>query len=328
MSVTSCLAPESLGPTICIGEILVEIMATEPGQGFLEPLSLVGPFASGAPAIYIDQCARLGGLAAMIGTVGDDDFGRLVIARLKRDGADTAAIAVDRDHPTGSAFVRYRPDGRRDFVFNITRSAAARLQWNDAIEATVTRAGHLHVMGTALTMPSARHMIERAATIVKSRGGTLSLDPNLRKELAADRDVEAAFESLIDMADVLLPSGAELLRAGGAADPEAALDALFQRGVCEVVLKRGPQGASYFGRNGARLDSPAFDVEEIDPTGAGDCFGGAYVTCCRLGMPVEEALVYANAAGARNVTFRGPMEGAGTRGGLDEFMNATPRKLQ
>jgi fructokinase len=87
-----------------------------------------------------------------------------------------------------------------------------------------------------------------------------------------------------------------------------------------VVLKRGAAGATIFGRDGLRIDRPAFAVEEVDPTGAGDCFGGAYVTCRRLGMSAGEALAYANAAGARNVTFRGPMEGAGTLTELDRFM--------
>ena len=66
-----------------------------------------------------------------------------------------------------------------------------------------------------------------------------------------------------------------------------------------------------------------FVVDEIDPTGAGDCFGGAYVTARRLGLPVTQALTYGNAAGARNVTMRGPMEGAGTRAELDAFVAAT-----
>jgi fructokinase len=84
-----------------VGEILVEIVATSVGEGFLEPQPLVGPFPSGAPAIFIDQCARIGGAAAMIGTVGDDDFGRLNVGRLRRDGADVSAIAVDPELPTG-----------------------------------------------------------------------------------------------------------------------------------------------------------------------------------------------------------------------------------
>ena len=90
----------------------------------------------------------------------------------------------------------------------------------------------------------------------------------------------------------------------------------------EIVLKRGAQGASWFGRDGGRVDVPAFIVDEIDPTGAGDCFGGAYVACRRLGMTPQQSLLYGNAAGARNVTMRGPMEGAGTRAELDAQKDA------
>ncbi len=87
------LAPEALGPTITIGEILVEIMADHPVNGFLEPIALTGPYPSGAPAIFIDQCARLGGAAGIIASVGDDDFGRSNVERLRADGADISAIS-------------------------------------------------------------------------------------------------------------------------------------------------------------------------------------------------------------------------------------------
>ena len=77
-----------------IGEVLVEFMALEPGRGFGDALDLVGPFPSGAPAIFIDQVARLGAACGMIASVGDDDFGRLNIARLGGDGVDTRAIEI------------------------------------------------------------------------------------------------------------------------------------------------------------------------------------------------------------------------------------------
>lgn len=322
----SILAPDDLGPTVCIGEILVEIVATTTGVGFLDAQPLVGPFPSGAPAIFIDQCGRIGGAAAMIGAVGGDDFGRVNVDRLKRDGVDVSAISVDPGFPTGSAFVRYRPDGSRDFVFNIAKSAAARFCWTDAVRRLVERSGHLHVMGSALSMPSARGLIGQAASVIKARGGTLSVDPNIRKELKLDQGTEERFAQLVSMADLLLPSGEELERAAGVEGEDAAIEALFKRGVGEVVLKRGAQGATYFGRDGTRVDSPGFIVDEVDPTGAGDCFGGAYVACRRLGVSPEASLTYACAAGARNVTARGPMEGAGTRAELDAFIASTPRR--
>lgn len=320
------LAPDSLGPTVCVGEILVEIVATTIGDGFREAQPLIGPYPSGAPAIFIDQCGRIGGAAAMIGAVGEDDFGRVNLDRLRRDGVDVSAIAVDRELPTGSAFVRYRADGSRDFVYNIGTSAAARFGWTDAVAKLVARAGHLHVMGTALSMPNAWVVIEQAAGMIKARGGSLSLDPNLRKELRYDDATEAQFAGLVRMADLLLPSGGELERAAGVAGEAAAVARLLDLGVTEIVLKRGAEGATCFRRDG-RTDAAAFVVDEVDPTGAGDCFGGAYLASRRLGLSVAEALTYGCAAGARNVTVRGPMEGAGTRAELDEFIRTTQRRV-
>lgn len=326
---SSCLAPDQFGPTICIGEILVEIVATTEGEGFTEPQPLIGPFPSGAPAIFIDQCGRIGGSAAMVGAVGADDFGQVNTERLARDGVDISAIAVDPDLPTGSAFVRYRPDGSRDFVFNMWTSAAGQISWSAAVDTVVAGAGHMHVMGTLLVRREIWEIIERAAERIKARGGTISLDPNLRKELKADGDVGSRFERMVAMSDLVLPSGDELFLAAGlesSVGEATALDRLFELGVTEVALKRGEAGSSCIRADGTRVDASAFLVEETDPTGAGDCFGGAFVACRRLGMTPEQALTYGNAAGARNVTFRGPMEGAGTREELDAFINSTERR--
>ena len=108
---------------LTIGEVLVEIVATERGDGFREPIKLVGPYPSGAPAIFIDQVGKLGQASAIISRVGEDDFGHVNLERLKRDGVDISGIEVDPLGTTGSAFVRYREDGGRNFVFNICHSA-------------------------------------------------------------------------------------------------------------------------------------------------------------------------------------------------------------
>ena len=321
------LAPDALGPTVTIGEILVEIMAKSRGNGFLEPIELVGPYPSGAPAIFIDQCAKIGGSAAMVAAVGNDDFGRINVERLQSDGADVSAISVSNDYPTGSAFVRYRNDGSRDFVYNIGKSAAALVSLTAEAKALFARAGHLHVMGTAFAIPGVWEMMDYAISVIKQRGGSVSLDPNLRKELLGHGQTQERFARLVDVADLILPSGDELFTAAGVDGELAAVDALIARGVSEIALKRGERGSTFFGAGGARVDCPAFRVAEVDPTGAGDCFGGAYVACRRLGMPVSKALEYANAAGARNVTVQGPMEGAGSRAELDEFIAATPRNV-
>lgn len=324
---TGTLAPDALGPTVCIGEILCEIVATTTGNGFTTAQPLVGPYPSGAPAIFIDQCGRMGGSAAMIGAVGNDDFGRVNTDRLAADGVDTSGIYVDPVLPTGTAFVRYRDDGNRDFVFNMWTSAAGSLTWTPQVAAVVERAGHLHVMGTLLVHENIWQIIDRAAGIIKERGGSVSLDPNMRKELAADARTGERLARMVALSDLILPSGEELFIAADqppTAGEAAAVEKLLSQGISEIVIKRGSAGSTSFTTE-RRTDAPAFTVQETDPTGAGDCFGGAYVACRRLGMSAEQSLTYANAAGARNVTVLGPMEGAGTRAELDHFIATTGR---
>jgi tagatose kinase len=304
---------------LTIGEILVEIMATTTGEGFREPQPLVGPFPSGAPAIFIDQVGRLGHPCGIVSAVGEDDFGRLNLDRLARDGVDISAVAVHPDIATGSAFVRYRPDGSRDFVYNIAGSANGRIGRTPEAERLIERADHLHVMGTALSIPGLAALTELAIEAVRARGGTISFDPNVRKELLADPAMLAALQGMLARAHIFLPSGDEILAFADAVDEEDAARRLLARGVREIVLKRGAAGSRHFDATG-RTDSAALEVEEVDPTGAGDCFGATFLVCRNLGMPPDRALAYANAAGARTVSIKGPMEGASTFAELDAFI--------
>lgn len=304
---------------LTVGEILVEIMAIEPGRGFRSPQPLIGPFPSGAPAIFIDQVGKLGHPCGIVSAVGDDDFGHLNLDRLRRDGVDVSAVAILPDAVTGSAFVRYRPDGARDFLFNIRDSACGRIQPTPAAEAALRRTTRLHVMGSALSVPAVAAWILRAIDQVKGRGGTVSFDPNVRKEMLRDPAVGGALRSVLARADVFMPSGDELMMFTDAADEPTAIRRLLDAGVGEIVLKRGAAGASYFDAEG-RIDSAGFRVTEVDPTGAGDCFGATYVVCRRMGMSITSSLRTANAAGALAVTRQGPMEGNSGFDDLERFI--------
>jgi sugar/nucleoside kinase (ribokinase family) len=306
---------------VAIGEILVEILASRRGQTFLAPGPLEGPFPSGAPAIFIDQVARLGQPCAMIGCVGNDDFGKLNIERLRADGVDVSAIETHATVPTGTAFVTYREDGGRHFVFNIRHSASGHLKLGDAANRVLDRADHLHVMGSSLFSPAVIEAIGTAAKIVKRRGGTISFDPNVRSEVSPGSDVAAAFDAVLSGCDLVLPSGPEILSLTREADETRAVAKLLARGVGAVVLKRGDKGAGYRSRSES-FDVAPLPVEELDPTGAGDCFGGTFVACWLRGMSARDCLRYANAAGARKVLTRGPMEGVSTMAELDAFVAA------
>ncbi|PPC78731.1 sugar kinase [Pokkaliibacter plantistimulans] len=305
---------------LTIGEVLVEIVATTKGNGFLTEQPLVGPFPSGAPAIFIDQLGKLETPCAIVSRVGNDDFGQLNINRLIADGVDVSAIAIAEGECTASAFVRYQEDGNRAFIFNIKESACGTLDKTAEYDALVECCDHLHVMGSALFSPNTRALVMEAAARIKQRGGSVSFDPNIREEMLNEPGIRAALDDVVSLTDVFMPSVNELFMFTQSACEQDAVPELLQRGIGTIVLKRGADGASCFTRQG-RWDAAPLAVTEIDPTGAGDSFGGAFLSFWLAGAAPEVALRYANAAGARAVTRLGPMEGTSNRQELDAFLH-------
>lgn len=304
---------------VTIGEIVVEIMAVETGIGFLEPLTLKGPFPSGAPAIFIDQVAKLGQPCGMISCVGQDDFGQLNLDRLQRDGVDISAIRQVPEMATGSAFVRYREDGNRDFVYNIKHSANGAIAPTPQTDALIKSADTLHIMGSSLFSEATISLAMDAVEAIRAKGGTVTFDPNIRKEMLDFPGMREALTTILDKADLFLPSGPEILLFTDASTEEGAISELLKRGIKAIVVKRGSEGASYYDAT-QHCHQKAFKVEEIDPTGAGDSFGGAFVTSWLRDDTPEHALKLAAAAGALAVGQKGPMEGTSTRAEIEDFL--------
>nr|WP_319515063.1 sugar kinase [uncultured Cohaesibacter sp.] len=304
---------------VTIGEIVVEIMAMETGVGFLEPLTLKGPFPSGAPAIFIDQVAKLGQPCGLISCVGQDDFGKLNLNRLSSDGVDISAILQVPEFATGSAFVRYREDGDRDFVYNIKHSANGLIGPSSQTDALIAETNNLHVMGSSLFCDGAVKLTLDAIDVVRAKGGTITFDPNIRKEMLDLPGLRTALFQILEKADLFMPSGPEIELFTKATDLEASIKELLDKGIKGVVLKKGSKGASYYDQSG-KWTQPAFKVTEIDPTGAGDSFGGAFVSCWLRGMAPQESLRFAAAAGALAVCRKGPMEGTSTTQEIETFL--------
>jgi sugar/nucleoside kinase (ribokinase family) len=304
---------------ITIGEILVEILTEHTGQVFYRPGTLLGPYPSGAPAIFIDQAARMGARSAIIAKVGRDDFARLNLERLAQDGVDTAHIRATADNSTGVAFVTYFADGSRQFIFHFAKAACGELAPEDVDETLVAGARYLHVMGCSITgSPTMGEAIVRAVRLAKARGVRVSFDPNIRPELMHGA-AAAHMQEVLDAADVLLSGKSELaLLLPHEAEPVAALLAQRAR---TVVVKDGARGACLYTRETA-LRAPVYPAREVDPTGAGDCFDATFLAGLCAGLPLAQALARASAAGAKAVEMRGPMEGNTTQAELTAFMDS------
>ncbi|MGI6367162.1 MAG: sugar kinase [Anaerolineae bacterium] len=316
-----------MGSIAAIGEALVEIMRTELDQPLDRPAGLVGPFASGAPAIFADAVAKLGADALFVGTVGKDAFGDCIVNRLTADGVNCSAM---RRHPqalTGIAFVSYRSDGSRNFVFHLADAAAAHVSLSQIPRQALDAIDHVHIMGSSLSGSEAmREACYALAAEVHGRGGTVSLDPNLRPELLPVERIREVCEPIVSRARVVLPSGAELTALTGQTEPDAGATYLLERGVELVALKLGDQGSRLYTRDGA-LDVAPYHISEVDPTGAGDCYDAAIIVGLAEGWDLARVGRFANAAGALATTRQGPLEGVPTRAELQRFMESQRRPL-
>ncbi|WP_068307312.1 carbohydrate kinase family protein [Aliiruegeria sabulilitoris] len=308
------------GPTIIsAGELLVEFVSHRKGCGLEAVSEYSGPYPSGAPAIFIDQAARMGAATGFYGTVGDDGFGRSLVARLREDGVDTSGISTDPDRTTGTAFVSYYEDGSRTFIFHLKDTAAEAISFSaeDLPDGELI----LHVSAASLGTPKLRNVIVQAVEAVLARGGRISCDPNARPELMRDDAARQALQDIVEQSWCLMPSTSDLGYLFPGLDEAAAVEKMLSAKAEIIALKRGAEGATLISQ-GQRFDISPHKVEELDPTGAGDGFCGTFVGLLAQGVSLEEAGRRANAAGAIAVTRRGPMEGNSSPEEIDAFLAA------
>lgn len=308
---------------LTLGELLAEVVRPGVDQPLDRPGELLGPFPSGAPVIFIATVARLGWPAAMIGRVGVDPFGDMLIRRLQADGVDVRGIRRTGDAATGVAFVAYTGDGSRQFIFHLGDAAAGRLSPEDIDADLVGKAAWLHISGSSLAVSEPmRAACMRALELAAA--ARVSLDPNLRPELLGGVErARALLAPILARAEVVLPSAGELEALSGEKDPGRAASVLLAQGPRLIVLKRGAAGCTVYSALG-RTDVAAFPVDEVDPTGAGDAFAAGFVVAILRGLAPPQAARYANAVGALAVSKRGPAEGAASDAEVQAFLASFP----
>ena len=293
---------------LCVGEILVEMVAEEVGQSTVAPGSWIGPFPSGAPAILADQAALCGAEVSLVGTVGADSFGTACLTRLRSSGVNLDQVRIDEHGTTGVAFVSYRGDGSRSFVFHVAEAASGRFRLADP-EAGLRGVDCVHLVGSSAFSAAAVQELRRIFDAARAQGARVSFDPNIRPEMLTREAYVRVLRQILRGAQIVLASEGELQALlGSGTDAECATQ-LLGRSAQAVVVKRGAQGASLFLPGHDEVSVAGVTVDEVDPTGAGDCFGGTFLALYLQGMGAPEALRYANIAGAMAVTQRGPMSG-------------------
>jgi sugar/nucleoside kinase (ribokinase family) len=297
---------------ICLGELLVEIMRidVDTSHGRIGE-SYRGPFPSGAPAIYIDSAARMskpfGFTTGYIGVIGDDEFGFSIVEKLQSDGVDTSQIRISKDKTTGIAFNQYNSDGSRKFIF--AAGAAGETSPSDVKEDYFKGIKNLHIMGSALSISEkSRDACYRAIEIAQKKNPDviISFDPNLRPEMLDIETILSICQPVLNSCKIILPSGEEAEMLAGVKGEKEACRILLSEAVELVVLKQEKAGCTIFSKDG-EMPISGFKVKEVDPTGAGDSFGGAFIVGYLAGWDLEKIAKFANAVGALKVEHFGPI---------------------
>ena len=256
-----------------LGELLIDFtcLSTD-ADGY--PTMAAHP--GGAPANYLAALTKFGAKTAMIGKVGNDAFGRLLIKTLKGTGIDTRGMLVSDDVFTTLAFVTLDDSGDREFSFARKPGADTQLRFDEIDLSVIDASKVLHFGTLSMTNEPARDATYKAVEYAAGHGKLISFDPNLRKPLWDDLD-EAKRQMLWGLrhADVVKISDEETEFLFGIAPEEAAKHIIDGFGVRLVYVTCGAEGCFYRTKTASGFVKALSGIAVKDTTGAGDIFGGS-----------------------------------------------------
>ena len=312
-----------MGRIVAIGEVVADIYRDE------SPSPVELPFTArpgGAPANVAVAASRLGEEAAFAGSVGRDLFGDFILRALEAEGVDTAAVRrCEPPTRTSLAFVEIGEDGDRSFTFYRSDPAADELiSPEDVSEEFLSGASFVNFGSILLIKDPARSAVRRTAELARELNVPAAFDVNFREHLwpgvGAARE---AVDPLLDLSAIVKLGDDEISPLLGTESPEEAAKQLLGRGVSLVLVSLGPEGAFYATRDFSG-EVPAFEVEVVDATGAGDAFLAATLVHLSEGSPdekrVREAVRRGTAAGALACTDYGAMRALPTKDELERFI--------
>ncbi|WP_293169757.1 ribokinase [Oceanithermus sp.] len=249
-------------------------------------------FPGGKGANQAVAAARLGARVRMVGRVGADAYGAELKRVLGAEGIATAEVA-EVEAPTGVALISVSEDGQNAII--VSPGANARLQPDDLNPALFANASVV-----VLQLETPLETVRRAAELGREAGARVLLNAAPARGLP---------DELLGALDVLVVNEFEAAQVAGAAEPESPEAALalareLARRVPVVVVTLGARGLVWAG-GGGEGHLPAFEVEPVDTTAAGDAFVGGLAAALAAGEPLEQALRFGSAAGALAATRPG-----------------------
>ncbi|HTV85802.1 MAG TPA: carbohydrate kinase family protein [Dyella sp.] len=232
--------------------------------------------------------ARLGNPVAFHGLLGVDASGMFCLQALREAGIDVGTLRPDSSLRTGVTASLSTPQDRALVTF---AGAIAQLRAQDIKDEWLASADHLHVSSYYLQKalrPGCHELFARAA----AAGLTTSLDPGFDPAQGWEGDLLEVLRHV----DVFLPNEQELQAITGHDDVRQALASL-QNGRTQTIVKRGREGCGALHQS-QWLEVPAYAVDAIDSTGAGDSFDAGFLHAWLRGMPLADGMRWGSACGS------------------------------
>lgn len=258
-----------------LGELLIDFTCLSTDEtGY--PTMAAHP--GGAPANFLAALAGFGAKTALLGKVGADAFGKLLVRTLEQAGIETRGLIQSSGVFTTLAFVTLDESGDREFSFARKPGADTCLTFDELDLGLIDGARVFHFGSLSLTDEPARTTTRRAVAYARERGKLVTYDPNLRKPLW--KDLAEAREQLLwglGQADVVKISDEEVEFLFGLSPEEGVERILDEYGVKLVFVTCGAEGCAYRNRNASGRVPGLSGLTVTDTTGAGDIFGGSAV---------------------------------------------------
>lgn len=260
---------------VALGELLIDFAPVSRDEAGYPTLKAQ---PGGAPGNFLAALQKYGCSTALIGKVGADSFGKLLLATVAAKGIETRGIVSDPDAFTTLAFVTLDATGNREFSFARKPGADTCLRPEEVDRALIDEARVFHFGTLSLTGEPARTATRQAVAYAKAQGKLISFDPNLRKPLWPSED--AAKEQIewgLHQADIVKISDEEIDLLWGIGPEAGAQKLLKEYGVSLVYATLGPKGCHFANRQGCGEVASPGGIHVVDTTGAGDIFGGSAV---------------------------------------------------
>jgi 2-dehydro-3-deoxygluconokinase len=292
---------------VALGESMVLLLAEQTGP--MREATTFRRHIAGAESNVAIGLSRLGHAAGWISRVGDDEFGRAVVFRVRGEGVDTSHVLCDADAPTGLVVRERREVGPIEQVYYRRGSAASRMCPADLDEGYIGAARFLHLTGiTPALSDSCRATVFAAAEMARAAGVRVVLDPNYRSKLWDRASARSVLRDLATRCDILLPGIDEAELLTGESEAVAAGRELVKLGPPMVVIKLGARGALLISEDQVVQVAGTALERVVDPVGAGDAFAAGLLSGLLRDMKTDRAVQLANRCGALAMTAPGDME--------------------